>query len=249
MILKAAAVFGYMFRSMILFFLRSVFRPSGLDAALEKDYLNWSRFTLRKFDAELTVEGAGNIPPRDGRRLIVVSNHQSQLDIPALVLTLDRRLGFVAKKELASVPLISYWMRQIGCIVIDRSDKSGSHRALETAAKGMGIHPLVVFPEGTRSKDGKLLPLKQGGFRLALLADARVLPIHIEGTRDAAEGRAKGARGPIPVKVRVFPALDARGIGDGKAAVNQLKDYVDACWRSPATGAISDSRVADARPL
>ena len=248
MILKAAKAFGYMFRSMILFILRKLFYPAALDEVLEKDYLNWGRYVLRVFDAGLSVEGKENIPPLDGRRLIVVSNHQSQLDIPTLVTVLNRRLGFVAKKELASIPLLNYWMRQIGCVVIDRSDKSGSHRALEKAAKGMGIHPLVVFPEGTRSKDGKLLPIKLGGFRLALLAGARILPILIEGTRDAGENRSKGARLPIPVKVRVFPALDTLGMDDGKASLNKLKDYVDACWRSPDSHEQAGSQVADARP-
>lgn len=232
---KAAAVFGYMFRSMIFYGLRRLFRPAGLDAAFEADYRNWARFTLRTFGAGLKVEGAENIPPADGRRLVIMANHQSQLDIPALVAALDRRLGFVAKKELGRIPLLSFWMRQIGCVIIDRSDKTGAHRALETAAREMGVHPLVVFPEGTRSRSGRLLPLKTGGFRLSLLAEARILPILIDGTRDAGEGRAKSAAGPVSVRVRIFPALETRGLEDGKATLARLRDQVDACWRSAAS--------------
>jgi 1-acyl-sn-glycerol-3-phosphate acyltransferase len=234
MIFKVLSVFGYMFRSMIIYSFRRAFRPKGLDRALEEDYLNWSRHTLEVFGAGLQVEGRQHLPPADGRRLVVVSNHQSQLDIPALVAAVDRRLGFVAKKELGAIPLLNYWMKQIGCVIIDRTDRAGAHRALETAAQGMGSHPLVVFPEGTRSKDGSLLPLKMGGFRLALLAGARLLPVHIEGTRDAGENRAKCVHGPNPVKVRLIPALETQGCAEGKAALNRIRDYVDACWRTPA---------------
>jgi 1-acyl-sn-glycerol-3-phosphate acyltransferase len=214
------------------------------------DYMAWARFVLRRFDVSLRVEGAGNAPAEDGRRLVVVSNHQSQLDIPALVAALDRRIGFVAKKELASIPLLNYWMRRIGCVFIDRSDKVRAHRALEEAAKGMGAHPLVVFPEGTRSQTGQLLPLKLGGFRLALSARARVLPVLIEGTRDAAENRA-GTAGPVPVRVRVFPPLDTAEIEDGKPGLNRIKDYVEACWRSaaPPGGAPGEPGGAPGAPV
>src|SRR6185436_3356029 len=119
-----------------------------------------------------------------------------------LVDALERRIGFVAEKELGSIPLLSYWMRQVGCVFIDRSDKTGAHRALERAAEGMGAHPLVVFPEGTRSKTGALLPAKIGGFRLAQLAQAQVLPVLVLGTRDAAENRGASSARAIPVRVR-----------------------------------------------
>src|SRR5687768_13174397 len=107
MVFRAAAVFGYMLRSMILYSLRRALRTEGLDGILENDYRAWARYVLRIFGARLTVEGAENIPPLDGRRLVIVSNHQSQLDIPALVSTFDRRMGFVAKKELARIPLLN----------------------------------------------------------------------------------------------------------------------------------------------
>ena len=236
MILRVAAVCGYMIRAMITFTWLRIFKPSALERSLEADYLGWARFVLRRFDVALRVEGEGNAPAADGRRLVVVSNHQSQLDIPALVAALDRRLGFVAKRELASIPLLNYWMKKIGCVIIDRTDKAGAHRALEEAAKGMGAYPLVVFPEGTRSKTGQLLPLKLGGFRLALMARARVLPVLIEGTRDAGENRS-GSAGTIPVRVRIFPALDTENLEDGKAGLNRIKEYVEACWRSAAVPA------------
>lgn len=231
MILRVAKVCWFMFLRMLEYTWGRATGNRQLDAKLERDYRRWSAYVLGVFDVDLSVEGREFVPPADGGKLVVVSNHQSQLDIPTLVNALDRRTGFVAKKELASIPLLSYWMRQVGCVFIDRSDRAGAHRALEKAAQDMGGHPLVVFPEGTRSKDGKLLPLKLGGFRLALLAKARILPVLIEGTRDAAENR-KAGKGGIPARVRIFPVLDAAGLPDGKPSLVRIKEYVEACWRN-----------------
>lgn len=234
MILKVLAVAAYMFRAMIEFSLRRAFRPAGLEKAVTRDYKAWAGYIKRIFRLNLEVHGREHLPPEDGRRLVVVSNHQSQLDIPVLVAALDRHLGFVAKRELGRIPLLAFWIRQLGCVLVDRSNRTEAHRALEAAAKGMGLSPVVVFPEGTRSKDGALLPLKLGGFRLAILARARILPVHIEGTRDAGEGRRRGHRGPHPVRVRLFPAIDTEGMSDSKPALNRMKHYVEACWRAPA---------------
>jgi 1-acyl-sn-glycerol-3-phosphate acyltransferase len=237
MVLRVAKVVWFMLHRVYVYGLRRLLRNPRVDELLEEDYRNWAAYVLGVFGVELRVEGRELVPKDEDRKLVVVSNHQSQLDIPALVSALDTRVGFVAKKELASIPLLSYWMRQVGCVFIDRSDRTGAHRALEKAAESMGPHPLVVFPEGTRSKDGNLLPAKLGGFRLALLAGAQVLPVLVQGTRDAAENRAEGA-GRIPASVRIFPPIDAREMPDGKASLARLKEYVEACWRSAAvTGA------------
>jgi 1-acyl-sn-glycerol-3-phosphate acyltransferase len=105
---------------------------------------------------------------------------------------------------------------------------------LEKAAREMGETPLVVFPEGTRSKDGSLLPFKLGGSRLAVLAEALIIPVLIQGSRDAAENRAaSGGPGRVPIRLRIFPAMDARGLDESKPSLNAIKDYVERCWRSP----------------
>jgi 1-acyl-sn-glycerol-3-phosphate acyltransferase len=108
----------------------------------------------------------------------------------------------------------------------------------------MSEKPLVVFPEGTRSKDGALLPFKLGGTRLALLAQAVIIPVLIEGSRDAVENR-KARSGPapagsapagpatsgrIPVRLKVFPPFDTLGLDGGKASQIRIKEYVERCW-------------------
>ena len=190
----------------------------------------WSDYVLGVFTVDLQITGREHFPPvGGGRKIIIMSNHQSQLDIPCLTKVSDRVTGFVAKRELARIPLLHYWMLKIGCVLIDRSDKRGAHQALEKAAREMGEKPLVVFPEGTRSKDGALLPFKLGGTRLALLAQAVIVPVLIEGSRDAVEKRKPGS-GRIPVRLTVFPPIDAQGLDESKASQIKIKEYVEQCW-------------------
>jgi 1-acyl-sn-glycerol-3-phosphate acyltransferase len=230
---RVVKVLWLMFKCLVAYVWRRMTKAENQVQALDDDYRNWSKYVLSVFQADLTVSGRENIPAPGNRKLIVMSNHQSQLDIPALVASLDRRTGFVAKRELSRIPMLGYWMAQVGCVFIDRSDSRGAHLVLEKAAHGMGSNPLVVFPEGTRSKDGNFLPLKQGGCRLAVLADAVILPVLIQNSRNAVENRDYGVQGTIPVSLRFFPVLDTREIGEGKNALNKIKDYVNQCWLSP----------------
>lgn len=229
MILRVLKVLGFMLMRMIDY---AIFRLRGggdADAWLLPHFRAWTDYVLETFTVDLTIEGREHFPPPGDRKVIIMSNHQSQLDIPCLTKVSDRITGFVAKRELARIPLLHYWMRFIGCVIIDRSDKRGAHLALERAAREMGSKPLVVFPEGTRSKDGALLPFKLGGTRLALLAQAVIVPVLIERSRDAVENRKPGP-GRIPVKATVFPPFDARGLDEGKASQTLIKDYVERCW-------------------
>lgn len=233
MILKVVRVLWFMFNRLWAYGWLRLTGSKNLEARLLKDFRMWSAYVLRVFNADLEISGRENVPEAPGRKIIIMSNHQSQLDIPALTKAMDRLTGFVAKRELSRIPLLHYWMRQLGCVIIDRSDKRGAHQALEKAAREMGGTPLVVFPEGTRSRDGRLLPFKLGGTRLALLARAIIVPALIEGSRNAVENRKAQGKGPVHVRVTFFPPLDAMDLDEGKVSQNKIKDYVEQCWRNP----------------
>jgi DNA helicase II / ATP-dependent DNA helicase PcrA len=229
-ILRVIKVLAFMFWRLYGYAWMLLFRPSAAEAWLTRQFRSWTAYILGVFTVELSVEGAEHFaPPAPGRRLIIMSNHQSQLDIPCLGKAADRLIGFVAKRELGRIPLLNFWMKRIGCVFIDRTDKRGAHEALEKAARQMSDKPLVVFPEGTRSKDGALLPFKLGGTRLALLAQAVIVPVLIEGSRDAVENRKAGS-GRIPVRMKAFPPLDTLGLDGGKASQIRIKEYVERCW-------------------
>jgi 1-acyl-sn-glycerol-3-phosphate acyltransferase len=229
MILRVLRVVAYMLPRILGYLWQRLVHRAGAEAWLLRQFRGWTRCVLKAFEVDLTVVGAEHIPPPGDRKLIIMSNHQGQLDIPCLGFAADRLIGFVAKRELSRVPILNYWMKQIGCVFIDRSDKRGAHEALEKAAREMTDKPLVVFPEGTRSKDGKLLPFKLGGARLALLAQAVIVPVLIEGSRDAIENR-KAGKGRVAVRLTAFPPFDAKGLDEGKASQARIKEYVERCW-------------------
>jgi 1-acyl-sn-glycerol-3-phosphate acyltransferase len=111
-------------------------------------------------------------------------NHQSNIDIPVLVQTLSQfQLRWIAKKELLWVPFFGWAMWASKHITVDRSDPLDAAKSLQRAkeriAAGISV---VVFPEGTRSRDGKLLRFKKGGFLLAAQTGAAIVPVTINGS-------------------------------------------------------------------
>lgn len=131
----------------------------------------------------------------NGERICFISNHQSYADIPLIVSHLPMLAGFVAKKELLRIPILSSWMRALGCVYIDRSSARSSVKAiLDGVSMIKSGHPLVIFPEGTRSKGPKYGTFKSGSLKLATRAKAVIIPLTIENTYQLLEHR-KGGRG------------------------------------------------------
>ena len=112
-----------------------------------------------------------------------MSNHQSNFDILALLAKMPRQLHWIAKKELFEIPVFGPSMRRGGYIPLDRGDGRKALQSMDEAAAT--IHQgrsVVLFPEGTRTQDGNLLPFKRGGFILARKAAVPVLPVTINGS-------------------------------------------------------------------
>jgi len=114
---------------------------------------------------------------------IYMSNHQSNFDIPVLYSALPVQFRWLAKAELFKIPIFGRSMRGAGYISIDRSNRQSAFQSLATAAdairKGTSV---MIFPEGTRSSDGMLLPYKKGGFVMAVDAGVPIVPVVISGT-------------------------------------------------------------------
>ena len=233
MVWRFLRIVFFMVQCLFVYLWLGLFKRSGRENYLVHAYLSWSHFVLKVFDVKLETRGREFVPPAGKGPRVFLCNHQSELDIPVLVAALQEKVGFVAKKELSRVPLLAYWMRQIDCVFIDRSDKAGAHQSLEKAASGLGNNTLTVFPEGTRSKTGSLLPIKSGGLRLAVMAGAEVIPVRIENSRNAFEARVPGTAIPIPVSIRFFPPLDTRKEDGEKIAWQQVKIYLEECWAAP----------------
>ena len=140
----------------------------------------WSTTVLRICRVRHTVSRHPDIDPR--RAAVYVANHQSHFDIPALVLSMPGDFRIVAKKELLYIPIFGWALWLARFPFIDRGSRERAIRTLEKAARlfRTGIS-VVIFPEGTRSQDGRLLPFKKGGFILALQAGVPIVPVSIRG--------------------------------------------------------------------
>jgi 1-acyl-sn-glycerol-3-phosphate acyltransferase len=114
---------------------------------------------------------------------IFVMNHQSMLDIPCAFAALPVNIRFVAKQVLKYVPFLGWYMWLTGMIFVDRSNRTKALRSLALAgARIRGGANILAYPEGTRSRDGAILPFKKGPFVLALEAGVPIIPVAIEGS-------------------------------------------------------------------
>lgn len=135
---------------------------------------------------KLEVNGIDNIP--DDQAVLFVGNHISFFDIIVTYPLMKRPTGYIAKKEIKKVPFLSWWMYFVNCIFLDRKDpRQGLKSVLEASEKIKNGTSIFLFPEGTRSKDGKLAEFKDGGFKIATKAKAPIVPIGIQGTSDILE--------------------------------------------------------------
>jgi 1-acyl-sn-glycerol-3-phosphate acyltransferase len=140
----------------------------------------WSWLVLRTWRVRSRAIYHPQLDP--ARPSIYVANHQSQFDIPALVLAMKSDFRMVSKRELLYVPVFGWALWLAGFVFVDRTDRAKAIRSLDRTVrmlhKGTSV---VVFAEGTRSRDGRLLPFKKGGFILALQAAVPVVPVSIRG--------------------------------------------------------------------
>ncbi len=141
----------------------------------------WARFIFKVCKATVEVEGLEKLPK--DRAVVFIGNHQGDMDIPLLYGYAGVPLAFVAKVELAKVPLLADWMRMLQCTFMDRKSPRKSVQAIHDAAEGVKRgYSQMIFPEGTRSKGGPHHEFKAGSFKLAFMSKAPIVPVTIDGT-------------------------------------------------------------------
>ena len=176
--LYLAAFIPLTFLFSISAFISTLFDSSGLAYAWHARL--WARLMLTLNLVKVTVVGAENLP---NGPVIFMSNHQSNFDILSLLAAMPRQFYWIAKKELFEIPVFGHSMRRSGYIPLDRGDGRKALQSIDAAAAT--IHQgksVVLFPEGTRTPDGNLLPFKRGGFILARKAAVPVIPVTINGS-------------------------------------------------------------------
>jgi 1-acyl-sn-glycerol-3-phosphate acyltransferase len=179
----------------------------------------WTWVILKVGGVTVRAQGLNRIDPK--RQYVFMVNHQSNIDIPVLMHSLPAfQLRWLAKKELLRVPLFGSALWAGKHIIVNRSDRLNALDSFKKAKQRMkGGISLVVFPEGTRSSDEKLLPFKRGGFLLAIKTQTSIVPVAINGSgRVLPKGDWRIRRGTIdvtigePLSVENYPPATLRAL-------------------------------------
>jgi len=186
----------------------------------------WAPMHWRITGSPLLVEP---LPDIDwSRPHIFLMNHQSAVDIPVAFAVIPVNIRFLAKHVLKRVPFLGWYMTMTGMIFVNRSDPRESIRSLKQAGERVRAGSnLLIFPEGTRSEDGRILPFKKGAFMLAVEAGVPIVPIAIEGTRGMLPpGSLRLRRHPLRVKVGAPIETAGRKGAQREALMKEVRDVL-----------------------
>ena len=169
----------------------------------------WAKSILFVSRIDVTVRGISNVD--QSQSYIYMSNHQSNFDIPVLLACLPVQFRWLAKAELFRIPIFGRGMRAAGYISIDRFNQESAFESIKVAARKIkeGVS-VMIFPEGTRSIDGKIRLFKKGGFILAVDSGVPIIPIILHGTRSIMpKGRIRVQSGHVYMDIQ--PPIETSG--------------------------------------
>ena len=195
-------------------------RDKNITGKLEK---MWAQWVIWSTGIQYDVTGLENLEQDD--KYIFMSNHESALDILFGVACIPYKIVFLAKKELFRIPVFGWTMQAAGMIKIDRQNPERAKKSVDAAVHTL-IHSsfsTLIYPEGTRSETGDLLPFKKGGFILAIRSQLPIVPVTIIG---AGEVLSKGSftinQGKIKVIIcKPIPTLNLE--------VNNKEELIEGC--------------------
>lgn len=186
----------------------------------------WAPVVLRLLQAQITLVNIDRIDPTQS--YLVMANHNSFIDIPVLFHKMPFYTYFIAKKELRKIPLLGWYIKAYGMIYIDRSDRKKAQKSIQQAgqlvANGKRV---IIFPEGTKSKDGTIGPFKKGGFHLAEQAKVQILPVKIEGARHVWPNKKPFQLRKGKITVKVGEPISPESLA--KMDINNRAIYVRSC--------------------
>ncbi|PID43597.1 MAG: 1-acyl-sn-glycerol-3-phosphate acyltransferase [Proteobacteria bacterium] len=168
----------------------------------------WAKSLIRAAGGTVQVTGSEHLPEQ--RTICYIANHQGAFDIPIILGHLPGAPGFIAKKELALLPIVNIWMKSIGCLFIDRSNRRAAIASITKGVKQLQSgKSIILFPEGTRSRGPKMNSFKQGSLKLPIRSRTPIVPITISGSYQLKE--EKGRIHPGTVSLTIHQPIDSTG--------------------------------------
>jgi 1-acyl-sn-glycerol-3-phosphate acyltransferase len=196
----------------------------------------WGRFILGVALSPLRREGVDNVP--GDRPVVFMANHESWMDIPALLAAVPVQVRFLAKKSLFGIPFFGWAIAAMGFIPVDRENRRTAVKSFdEAAARIRAGRSVLIFPEETRTVDDNLLPFQRGGFLIAIKAGIPIVPVGLDGPRRVMPRRSYLVR-PHPITVRFGAPIPTagRGVTEKEALMVQVHAAMESL-RRPAPAA------------
>jgi len=160
---------------------------------------------------------------------VFMPNHLSFLDGPMMAMLIPQNVRVIVKKSVFATPVLGWAMLHVGFVPVDRKGESGGKKSIEKAARLMKErgYSFMIYPEGTRSLDGKLQRFRRGGFFLAIAGGAPIVPVTIRGTFELMpKGRFGAKRGTVSVVFHPPVPVDGYSVGDMEGLIEKVRAAV-----------------------
>ena len=187
---------------------------------------NIAKYVLKATKTNMEVIGTENIP---NENCVFISNHQAIFDGFVLLAYIDKPFGFIAKKEIKKIPLVSNWIQSIGSIYIDRESPRESIKTIQKSIEKINQgDSMLIFPEGTRSLSSNMNSFKKGSMKLAIKSKVAIVPITIDGTYNVLEVGTKVTGNKVKMVIHKPIYVDLLSKEEQQDLAQYVQDIIEA---------------------
>ncbi len=197
----------------------------------------WGRMIIKVGGGSVEVSGLENLP--ESNRICFITNHQSYIDIPVILGWVPKPMGAIGKHSLKYVPFLNLWLKPLGAILIDRKNLKQSKKVIEKGIERIRSgHPIIIAPEGTRSRSNRMNRFKPGSFKLATESGAYIVPLTVDGSYRGLEEHGRIV--PAHVKLVIHPPITPEEVK--KMSTRELAEK---CWKIVNEGLEKPNKTID----